>query len=130
MDLWWDPQDPEQRTLWKSSVRLSKPFFDAINKSPVPADRRVLREIKDSALALDLYFWTTYKAAIIEEPLVLSWQQIHDQLGSDYEQTKHFAAEARKHLKEISLVWTGLQYETPRGRLKLLPSEPSVPVDN
>jgi hypothetical protein len=95
----------------------------------VPADQRVLREIKDSALAIDLYFWTTYRAATIEEPLVLSWQQVHDQLGSDYEQTKHFAAEARKHLREIALVWTDLQYETPRGRLKLLPSQPSISVD-
>lgn len=130
MDLWWDPQDPEQKTLWDSSVQLSQPFFEAIRKRPVPADRRILREIKDSALAIDLYFWTTYKAATIEEPVALSWQQVHDQLGADYENVSGFAREARKHLKEISLVWTDFQYETPRGRLKLLPSQPSVPVDN
>jgi hypothetical protein len=130
LDLWWDPKDPSQKTLWESSVQLSCPFFETVRKRPVPADQRVLREIKDSALAIDLYFWTTYKAATIEEPLALSWQQVHDQLGSDYKQTKHFAAEARKHLREISLVWTDLQYETPRGRLKLLPSQPSVPVDS
>ena len=129
IDLWWDPKDPNQTTLWESSVRLSKPFFEAIRKRPVPADKRVLREIKDSALAIDLYFWTTYRAACIEEPLVLSWQQVHDQMGADYSQVKHFAAEAREHLQEISLIWTDLQYETPHGRLKLYPSRPSVPVD-
>jgi hypothetical protein len=89
-----------------------------------------LREIKDSALAIDLYFWTTYKAAIINEPVALSWQQVHDQLGADYENVSGFAREARKHLQEISLIWTDLQYDTPRGRLKLFPSRPSVPVDN
>jgi hypothetical protein len=130
MDLWWDPQDPDQRTLWESSVRLSQQFFEAIKKRPVPADRRILREIKDSALAIDLYFWTTYKAATISEPVALSWQQVHDQLGSDYEQVKHFAAEARRHLREISVIWTDLSYKTPRGRLKLYPSHPSVPVEN
>lgn len=130
LDLWWDPKDPSQKTLWESSVQLSRPFFEAVRKRPVPADQRVLREIKDSALAIDLYFWTTYRAATIEEPLVLSWQQVHDQLGSDYEEVKHFAAEARKHLKEISVIWTDLTYQTPRGRLKLYPSRPSVPVDN
>jgi hypothetical protein len=81
-------------------------------------------------LAVDLYFWTTYKAAVINEPVALSWQQVHDQLGSDYEEVKHFAAEARKHLKEISVIWTDLTYQTPRGRLKLYPSRPSIPVDN
>jgi hypothetical protein len=113
--------------MWKSSVQLSHPFYEMIQKRPVPADRRVLKEIKDSALAIDLYFWTTYKAATIEEPLALSWQQVHDQLGADYQHTKHFAAEARKHLEEIRLIWTDLRYKTPRGRLVLLPSNPSVP---
>jgi hypothetical protein len=130
LDLWWDPQDPEQRTLWDSSVRLSRQFFESIKKRPVPADRRILREIKDSALAIDLYFWTTYKAAIINEPVALSWQQVHDQVGANYSRATDFAKAARKHLREVSLIWQDLNYETPRGRLKLYPSRPSVPVDN
>ena len=129
LDLWWDPKDPSQKTLWESSVRLSKPFFEAIRKRPVPADKRILREIKQSSLAVDLYLWTTYRVAAIEEPLILSWQQVHDQMGADYSQVKHFAAEAREHLEEISLIWKDLRYETPRGRLKLYPSRPSVPGD-
>ena len=24
LDLWWDPKDPNQTTLWESSVRLSQ----------------------------------------------------------------------------------------------------------
>ena len=129
VNLWWDPKDPEQKTLWKSSVQLSNPFYEAIRKRPVPADTRVLREIKQSSLAVDLYLWTTYRAACIDKPLTLSWQQVHDQMGADYSQVKHFAAEARKHLQEISMIWTDLQYETLRGRLKLYPSPPSVPAD-
>jgi hypothetical protein len=127
LDLWWDPKNPASKTMWKSSVQLSTTFYQMIQKRPVPADRRVLKEIKDSALAIDMYFWTTYKAATIEEPLALSWQQVHDQLGADYQHTKHFAAEARKHLEQIRLIWADLQYKTPRGRLVLLPSNPSVP---
>jgi len=129
IDLWWDPKNPNQTTLWDSSVKLSKPFAEAVKKAPVPADKRVLRGIKDSALAIDLYFWTTYRTSYIEKPLTLSWEQVHDQMGANYSQTKHFAAEARKHLEEISLIWNDLNYETPRGRLRLYPSRPSV-VDN
>ncbi|WP_103028282.1 replication protein RepA [Salinibacter altiplanensis] len=126
MDLWWDPKNPSQTTLWDSSVKLSKPFVEAIKKAPVPADRRVLREIKDSALAIDLYFWTTYRASYIEDSLTLSWQQVHDQMGANYSRVSGFAREARKHLEEISLIWSDLKYETPRGRLRLYPSRPSV----
>jgi len=129
MDLWWDPKNPAQTTLWDSTVTLSKPFVEAVKKAPVPADRRVLREIKDSALAIDLYFWTTYRTSYIEEPLPLSWQQVHDQMGANYSRVSGFAREARKHLEEISLIWSDLKYETPRGRLILYPSRSSV-VDN
>lgn len=127
IDLWWDPKSPASKTMWESSVQLSRPFYQMIQKRPVPADRRVLKEIKDSALAIDLYFWTTYKAATIEEPLALSWQQVHDQLGADYNHISGFAREARRHLEEIGAIWTGLRYKTPYGRLVLRPSNPSVP---
>jgi len=129
VDLWWDPEDPDQKTLWKSSVQLSQPFFEAIRKRPVPADKRILREIKQSSLAVDLYLWATYRVACIEEPLILSWQQVHDQMGADYNRIADFAKEARSHLQAISLIWKDLRYKTPRGRLKLYPSRPSVPRD-
>lgn len=127
LDLWWDPAEPDQKTLWESSVRLSQPFFEALRDRPVPADRRILRRIKQSSLAIDLYLWLTYRVTRLDEPLTLSWQQVHDQMGADYSQVKHFAAEAREHLKEIAVIWENLQYETPRGRLRVYPSPPSVP---
>ena len=105
---------------------LSDAFYKAVLRSAVPADNRILREIKQSSLAMDLYLWTTYRVTRIDQPLILSWQQVHDQFGAEYAQTKHFAAEARKYLRQIRLLWPDLHYETPRGRLKLLPSPPSV----
>jgi hypothetical protein len=93
----------------------------------VPADRRILRRVKQSSLAIDLYLWLTYRVTRLDEPLTLSWQQVHDQMGADYRQVKHFAAEARDHLEDISVIWADLQYETPRGRLRIYPSPPSVP---
>ena len=132
LDLWWDPKEPDQTTLWESSVQLSQPFFQALRDRPVPADRRILRRVKQSSLANDLYLWLTYRVSRLDEPLTLSWQQVHDQMGADYSRARDFAAKAREHLKEISVIWDDLQYETPRGRLRVYPSSPSVPknVDN
>lgn len=127
LDLWWDPKEPKQQTLWESTVRLSQPFFQALRDRPVPADRRILRRIKQSSLAIDLYLWLTYRVTRLDEPLTLSWQQVHDQMGANYSHASDFAARAREHLEDISVIWDDLQYETPRGRLRVYPSPPSVP---
>jgi hypothetical protein len=127
LDLWWDPADPDQATLWESSVRLSQPFFEALRDRPVPADRRILRRIKQSSLAIDLYLWLTHRVTRLDEPLTLSWKQLHDQMGANYSRASNFGVKAREHLKEISVIWEELQYETPRGRLRVYPSPPSVP---
>ena len=127
LDLWWDPKEPKQQTLWESTVRLSQPFFQALRDRPVPADRRILRRIKQSSLAIDLYLWLTYRVTRLDEPLTLSWQQVHDQMGANYSRARDFATKAREHLEEISVIWDDLQYETPRGRLRVYPSPPSVP---
>ena len=125
--LWWDPKKPEQTALWESSLTLTERFYSEIVRYPVPIDMRVLRAIKQSPLALDLYAWLTYRVSRLNRPLALSWAQLHDQFGADYAEPKGFAREARKHLRRLRLLWPELEFETPRGRLVLLPSEPHVP---
>lgn len=127
VELWWEPSKPDQAALWDSHVMLTEDFYQAMLHQPVPGDMRVLREIKQSALALDLYCWLTYRVSRLEEPLTLSWQQVHDQFGADYKNAKSFAQQARKELTRLSKLWQGLRYETPRGRLRLYPGEPHVP---
>ena len=55
-ELWWDPKQPGQESLWGSWIELSEEFFGAITKSPVPVDTRALQALKNSPLALDIYF--------------------------------------------------------------------------
>ena len=126
-DLWWEPRQPDQASLWESSVVLSEGFYAEIVRYPVPLDMRVLRAIKQSPLALDLYTWLTYRVSRLDRPLGLSWEQLHAQFGADYEKPKVFAREAKKHLQRLRLLWPELRYETPRGRLVVLPGEPHVP---
>ena len=129
-DLWWNPQSPEQAVFFKSKVKLGENFFNEIVNHPFPIDMRILREIKGSALGIDLYTTLTYRVSYLKEPTAISWRQLHAQFGSDYEGNKgvyEFTREAKRQLEKIKLAWPSLNYETPRGRLKLYPSEPSVP---
>lgn len=125
-ELWWDPKRPDQADLFGSYVVLGERLFKEIVAHPVPLDARILRAIKRSPLALDLYAWLTYRVSYLRAPVTLSWVQVSEQFGADYSDTKAFARNARSALRRISLLWPELRYTTPRGRLRIYPSEPSV----
>ena len=126
VNLWWNPKAPEQATIWESNITLGGKFFQEIVKRPVPFDIRILKALKRSPLGLDLYMWLTYRVSYMKEPTAISWKQLHDQFGAEYARPDNFTAKAKRELKKISAAWPELNYETPRGRLKLYPSTPSV----
>jgi hypothetical protein len=129
-ELWWDPKDANalaQDDLFESTVTLGEELFAEMLAHPIPFDKRVVREIKDSPLAVDLYWWLGLRVSYLREPLMVSWAQLAEQLGADYSNSDEFARQVKKQLAVIAVAWPGLRYETPRGRLKLYPSPPHVP---
>lgn len=128
--LWWDPKpegDGRQDDLFESTVTLGEKLYAEMLAHPIPFDKRVIREIKDSPLAVDLYWWLGMRAAYLKEPFAVSWAQLAEQLGADYGDVKDFAKQVKKQLQRIAWAWPDLHFETPRGRLKLYPSAPHVP---
>ena len=100
--LWWDPQQPEQGTLWGSWIELGEKFFQSIVSSPVPLDVRALKALKRSPLALDLYAWASYKAWIANHknaPQFVPWHGLMEQLGADYDPKRidHFKGQGEGH---------------------------------
>ena len=94
-------------------------------------DFRVLQVLRKSPLALGLYTWLTYRQAVRwrvadPEPLVVPWRELHDQFGSNYSRVSDFTANARKQLKTIGELCPELDYETPRGRLKVMLCPPHI----
>lgn len=125
-ELWWDPKNPNQIAIWNSAVVLGERFFQTVIDRPFPLDMRILKAVKRSPLGIDLYTWLTYRVSYMKEPTLISWSQLHAQFGSDYERVKNFTQKAKRELEKIQKAWPELRYETPRGRLKLLPSRPSI----
>ena len=56
-EYWWNPQRPEQSSLWDSKIELSEKFFNEIIRHPVPIDMNTLAALKRCSLGLDLYLW-------------------------------------------------------------------------
>src|ERR1039458_7068832 len=77
-ELWWDSKRPEQGALWNSTVLLGEEFYKALVACAVPVDMRVLKALKRSPLALDLYAWICYAAfALVQHkrpPQFVAWK--------------------------------------------------------
>lgn len=123
-ELWWDPRRPSEDTLWDSWVMLGEKFYEAVLASPVPLDVRVLRELKASPLALDLYAWATYRTYTVNragKPSRVSWRQLHAQLGSDYSQVRDFRRRATHALKRVGILYPGLNLRVGADGIRLRP---------
>lgn len=128
-ELWWHPHDPEQAALWGSKVELGQSFFNEVVNHPFPIDMRILRAVKRSPLGIDLYTTLTYRVSYMKNATAISWEQLHKQIGADYSGDhglNEFTKAAKRELRKLKVAWPQLQYATPRGRLMLYPSEPSV----
>jgi len=129
--LWWDTNQPSQPTLWKNWIEIGEDFFKAITSSPVPVDMRVLRALKKSPLALDLYSWATYTAYKTQksgQSRSVSWKILHEQFGAEYGDTKDFSKKAWRALLKVQAVYPELNVERVYGGINILPSKPSITI--
>jgi hypothetical protein len=130
-DLWWDPKDPAQGSLWESTVTLSDPFFREIIERPVPVDMRALQSLKKSPMALDVYVWLTYRMSYLSKPTEVPWEALQGQFGAGYPETGQGLRDFRKAfvhaLKKVQEVYTGAKALPTESGMKLAPSRPHVP---
>ena len=135
--LWWDETQPNQAHLWGSWIELGEDFYRAITAagSAVPLDFRVLRALKQSPMALDLYAWLLHRTFSIEskgknaEPQFVPWRALQQQVGSDYDRLDHFVTKAKKALQEVEIAMMGtrlLWTTEARGGLMVHPSGPPL----
>jgi hypothetical protein len=128
-ELWWDPKQPLQDSLWGSWIELGEDFFSAITTSPVPVDMRALRALKRSPLALDLYAWAIYRAFTVTKkgkPQFIPWAGLMMQLGTDYAERKDFKRYSKAALRKVQAVYPGLVLSYDHGGITIHPSRPAI----
>jgi len=128
--LWWEPKDPAQGSLWQSTVKLSEPFFKEIIERPVPVDMRALEALKRSPLALDIYVWLTYRMSYLKKQTDISWEGLQGQFGAGYPETSQGLRDFRKHflpaLKKVLLVYPDARAAPTETGIRLAPGRPHV----
>lgn len=110
-EYFWDPLHPDQHSLWESRIVLSEKFYQLLLSAPVPLDWRILKALKRSPMALDLYMWLSYRVFTLERPQKIRWDTLSEQFGSEYERVRDFRLNVRKHLLKIQAVWNTLNVD-------------------
>jgi hypothetical protein len=123
-ELWWSLKHSQQTALWGSWIELGRRFYEAITAAPVPIDKRALKALKRSPLALDLYTWLTYEAYRAHKsgkPRYETWAQLHAHIGGEYCQLNDFRRKAKAALLKIGNVYPGLKLGRKQGGIEILP---------
>ena len=47
-EYWWSPRQPDEPSLWDSTIRLGEDFFNEIIAHPIPLDLNTLKALKRS----------------------------------------------------------------------------------
>ena len=105
--IFWDPNKPDQIDLFKSTVLTGESFYEEVLAAPIPVDIRAINALKDSSLALDIYFWLTYRLGYLKFPMNLSFDKLQLQFGGGYKNTAQGRYEfKRKFIVQIKKVLT------------------------
>jgi hypothetical protein len=122
----WDPVRPDQGLLFQPRVTVSDKFFCEIVGHPVPLDMRILKELRSSPFAVDLYVWLSYRMSYLQKETMIPWNSLQGQFGSDYKQLKSFKFNLIKTLDGI-LQHYPVKISAKQTGLLLVPSNTSVP---
>ena len=125
-DLWWDPRNPDQDTLWESCVTLSHEFFTEITRRPVPVDMAALRTIKDSPMAIDTYIWMAHRLSYLKKDTLIPWPLLELQFGAGYARTRDFRRKFGLRLREVKSVYPAARWTVTARGLRLHPSPTPV----
>lgn len=125
--LWWSHAAPEQHSLFGSFIILGETFFHAILKAPIPLDRRALRHLRRSPLALDFYVWATHRVfSLGGGTCFIPWTRLSEQFGANYTSPSNFQKAAVRTLRRVKFFYPDLSFRIETGGLRLLPSLPAV----
>jgi hypothetical protein len=125
IELWWNPVQPNQGTLWQSSLKLTEKFYDTLIKKPVPVDLRIIRALSRSALAMDIYSWLTYRNAMLERPTKIAWEALMLQFGTEGTKYK-FRENFEKNLSSVLALYPQARVACDSAGVLLTPSPPSI----
>jgi hypothetical protein len=128
---WWEPQHPEVAGEWRSRLQLSQPFFQECVDHPLPIDLRVIRVLRTSPLALDIYMWLTHRMSYLSRRTVIPWQSLMAQFGAAYSSNdqgvRDFKRAFIRQMRRVHYLYQEARIDANDDGLVLQPSATHIP---
>lgn len=101
-----------EKKKWQTELILSQEFFEEIIEKPIPINLKILKAIRNSSLAIDIYFWLTYRIFYLKRETFIPWEKLFFQFGTGYAHNSSGKFSFRKKfvnkLEQISLFYISL----------------------
>jgi hypothetical protein len=131
--LWWD--DPDHGAGKRrgqggigngSSLTLSSVLFHSILERSAPLATHAIKQLRKSPMDLDVYAWLVHRLFHLHKPSMVSWSQLSDQFGHNYELPRKFRQFFLDSLKRVSAVYPEAKLKVSDAGVLLLPSRPHL----
>ncbi len=122
----WLSADPNQRSLWPSTVTFSPTMYESLSKHALPVNNHVVKAIQGSSRKLDLYFWVGWRIHNIDQPLHLSWEAVTQQFGDGFARPRAFRAKFAEEVGHLKEVLPKLPLKLTEHGLTLSPADPEA----
>lgn len=107
---------------FQRDILMTEGFFTHLREHAVPLNEVAIRQLRDSATALDLYTWLAYRLPRInpKRPALLSWDQLAVHFGNDGRNIRKFRQTIRDAWeKHVSAVYPEARAEFETGVVRL-----------
>jgi hypothetical protein len=110
-------------------ILMTEPFFEHLREHAVPLNETAIRQIRDSATALDLYTWLAYRLPRLNthRPATISWQQLAVHFGNDGTHIRKFRQTVRDAWeRQVSAVYPEARADFDTTVIRLYASPPPL----
>lgn len=116
---------------WSSELMLTEDYFNSLMNHAIPLDERALAALSNNAMALDIYAWLAQRLHRIDpsKPQFVSWQNLKDQFGRNYDTMKSFKQVFRRTLQVVRYQYQAAKIDEDLNKGYILKNSPTpIPV--
>jgi hypothetical protein len=111
-DLFFNPKDPNQISLFDQYIQISEQFWNEINYFEIPINLDAVRYLKQKTAHLSFYIWLSYRVWYAYhcengQAIINFWGNngLQLQTSSQIEERRYFRREVKNYLESVKEVW-------------------------
>lgn len=129
--FWEDDFHPKNKNgIFKQKIKIGDALFQEIMKAPIPIDVNAINALKDSSLALDIYFWLTYRFSYLGKTTAIPFEKLQLQFGAGYSNTKNGRNDFKRkfliQLKKVLFLYPNANIKIDENGILLMPSKSHI----